>query len=194
MSKDAICPVCSQSDQVEKVSTIYISGIGLNRSVSQGSSPDDGRTSQASSQVLAQYTPAELRALSRRLKPPSMGKRSPFPALHPDLIVLTFSLILPIFLYGILTSQPEALLPMAVLLVGLYGLYLWKRKALVIKFEIQRNASRAAQKRVEQSVGRWMKLYYCARDDCVFQPGTGSSVPADQMPGYLMQTASNQEE
>ena len=33
---------------------------------------------------------------------------------------------------------------------------------------------------------RWMKLYYCARDDGVFEPGSEALTPADQTPGYLL--------
>lgn len=128
---------------------------------------------------------SELRLLSRRLKPPSSGKGAPFRALHPDLVVLTFSLILPVFVYGIYTSQKTNFVPALILLAAFYGVYFWKRKAMVARYESQLKASREAKQRAERRISRWMKLYYCAREDIVFQPGTGKFVPADQMPGYL---------
>lgn len=135
----------------------------------------------------------ELRLLSRRLKPPSAGKGAPFRALHPDLVVLTFSLILPVFIYGIFTSQKGNLVPALILLAAFYGVYLWKRKAMVARYESQLEASRVAKRRAEQRISRWMKLYYCAREDIVFQPGTAKYVPADQMPGLLTWQATETE-
>lgn len=58
---------------------------------------------------------------------------------------------------------------------------------MVARFENQLKASREENRRVERGISRWMKLYYCARDDVVFQPGTGKYVPTDQMPGFLNQ-------
>jgi predicted RNA-binding Zn-ribbon protein involved in translation (DUF1610 family) len=37
----------------------------------------------------------------------------------------------------------------------------------------------------ERAVRRWRDLYYCARDDCVFVPGEGSSAPLAKMNEYL---------
>jgi hypothetical protein len=185
MSEQVVCPACAQSDLVEKVSTLYLTGIGLNRSARQADPQPGESVATAPAGEMIGLSASELRLLSKRLKPPSSGKGTPFRALHPDLVVLTFSLILPVFIYGIYTSQKNTFLPALVLLLGFYALYFWKRKALIAKFEIQRNASLAAARRAEQSIGRWMKLYYCAREDIVFQPGSGKYVPADQMPGYL---------
>jgi hypothetical protein len=148
MNKAILCPVCGQSDLVEKVSSLYISGIGLNRSASQAGLQPEGSPPTKPGVEMLGLSAFELRLLSRRLKPPSLGKGAPFRALHPDLVVLTFSLILPVFIYGIYISQK-------------------------------------AKQRAERRISRWMKLYYCAREDIVFQPGTGKFVPADQMPGYL---------
>lgn len=185
MTQTIRCPACAQSDLVEKVSTLYITGIGLNRSASQdGSQPGGTATTTLDTKMLG-FSASELRLLSRRLKPPYSAKRIPFRALHPDLVVLTFSLILPVFVYGIYTSQKSTFLPALVLLAGFYGVYFWKRKAMVARYESQLKANRESNQRVERSISRWMKLYYCAREDIVFQPGTGTYVPADQMPGYI---------
>jgi hypothetical protein len=193
MDQNILCPLCGESDMVEKVSTIYLTGIGLNRGANQANFISNGDNTSAPGAGLEGLSSSDLRGLSRRLKPPATGKGSPFPTLHPDLVVLTFSLVLPVFIFGIFTSQQNMRLPAAVVLAGFYGLYFWKRKAMVARFESQINASRAAKQRAERSIGRWMKLYYCIRDDVVFQPGTGKFVPADQMPGYLTRETTDPE-
>lgn len=179
MQREIQCPQCGQSDQVEKVSTIYLYGIGLSQSPTDSPRPANFKFDS--------FSKADLRALSRRLKPPASGKRAPTRPLHPDLVVLTFSLVTPIFLYGIYTSQKTSFLPVLAFLILLLGLYAWRRNSIVARFEKQQAARQAAQARVEQAIGRWMKLYYCARDDGVFLPGGAEITPADQMPGLLAQ-------
>jgi hypothetical protein len=173
------CPVCGQVDPVEKVSTVYLVGIGLNRQVKSGA-PDAPEI-----EFSLDMPDAELRRVARRLAPPASTRKIPTRPLHPDLIVITFSLVIPIFLYGIFTSQASSLLPVLVILTGLYGLYFWKRKGIVARFENRQATQRAADERVKFAIERWMKLYYCAQDDGVFLPG-GELVPADQLMEYLL--------
>jgi hypothetical protein len=100
-------------------------------------------------------------------------------------VVLVFSLVAPIFLYGTFTSQPGALPLELLVLAAFYGFYFWKRKTMIAKFSAQQLAQQAREARIRGGIERWMNLYYCARDDGVFEPGSDSLVPADQMAGYL---------
>jgi hypothetical protein len=176
MPKKVVCPVCSQADQVEKASTLYLIGIGLNQADSQEQVPNP--------ELRRKPTPHE-RALSRRLAPPSSSRQVNMRLVHPDTVVVGFSLIAPIFLYGILTSQPGMFVPLLILLAAIYGLYLWKRKTIIARFEEQQASRQAADERIKRGIARWMKLYYCARDDGVFVPGGDELIPADQIAGYL---------
>jgi len=58
---------------------------------------------------------------------------------------------------------------------------------LITKFEAQRLAQKSAEERIQKGIKRWMQLYYCARDDIVFNPLEAKSIPADMMNGYLFQ-------
>ena len=185
MTRVIICPVCHQADQVEKVSTIYLTGIEAGRHPSGASSQAGGRDSSTRPTGLKASLASGRHALSRRLAPPSSGKELPIRPLHPDTVVLTFSLVVPIFLFGILTSQPRMLLPMLVMLAVFYGLYWWQRKTVIAKFELQRTTRQASNEHVKRGLDRWMKLYHCSRDDVVFEPGKSQFVPTDQMTGYL---------
>jgi len=165
MSKKIICPACGKSDQVEKVSAIYI--LGLERNRRSTSANNQAVPASASSPDPGEKPGLDYRALSRRLAPPSAGKRLPTRPLHPDMVVIAYSLILPVFLYGILTSQRPLLLPLLGLLAVSYGLYAWKRKTMIVKYESLVATRQAADERIKSGIERWMKLYYCARDDGV---------------------------
>jgi hypothetical protein len=184
MSDQVICPVCSQSDQVDKVSTLYIEGIGEKRlPFAKGAAAKEAGTARWRATMLS---PAELTHLSRKLAPPSSGKASLTRPVHPDLVVIAFSLILPVFLYNILSQQRAMLLPVLLILAGFYGLYFFKRQAVVARFERQQAARRAEQRRIERGIQTWMRLYYCARDSGVFLADRRELIPIDQMTWYLL--------
>jgi hypothetical protein len=172
-SNPITCPVCGLSDQVEKVSTIYMSGIADKRS------PEIGQATIIPRQ--------KLRSLSRALAPPSSGKSVPIRPVHPDTVLIVFSCALPIFLVGIMKQQSLMIIPVVLVLAGLYGLYFYKRKAVIAKFEREQDSQRQAQARIERGIKNWMKLYYCDRDEGIFLPGKDELVPPEQMISYLMQ-------
>jgi hypothetical protein len=128
-----------------------------------------------------------LVSLARKLTPPSSGKSLPIRPIHPDLVVLVFSLITPLFLYRIFTTQPNMLPWILLLLACFFGFFFFKRKSLVEKFEAQRLAQKSAEERIQRGMKRWMELYYCARDDIVFNPLEAESIPVDLINGYLLQ-------
>ncbi len=184
MPDKILCPVCSQFDRVDKVSTIYMEGIGEKRFPF---AKDPGKKNPDGSRPRATKIPyPELQPLSRKLAPPSSGKAMPTRPVHPDMVVTVFSCIAPLFLYGIWIQQRAVFVPVLILLAGIYGLYFYKRKAVIAKFEGQQAAKREAQARIERGIKTWMRLYYCARDEGVFLPGSRDLVPVDQMTGYLL--------
>ena len=128
-----------------------------------------------------------LSVLSRKLAPPTSGKQTPIRPIHPDSVVLAFSLVAPIFIYGIFTSQAGMLLPVVALLAGFYALYFWQRRKLIARFKNEQAKQKTVEDRVKRMIAQWMKLYYCAQDDGVFEPGDGKLIPLEQMMGYLNQ-------
>lgn len=145
---------------MEKVSTVYMNGIGA-------------RDRQQST-------------LTQKLSPPAAGKQGMMRPIHPDLVVIVFSLIAPIFGYGILTNQAGTLLPVGILLIIGYGAYFWQRKRLLERFQADLEHRRNEVERIQRGIGRWMEIYYCARDECVFKPGSKHSIPIDEISEYLL--------
>jgi hypothetical protein len=186
MANPVLCPQCGQADQVEKVSSLYVYGIEKKWG-RRGTDPSQNRTPSSSRSAFLEEMPeAELLTLSRRLAPPAAKKESGMQPIHPDLIVLAFSLVAPIFLYGVLTSQSGGLVYVLPLLAAFYAFYFWKRREFIAKFQAQQDARQAAKVQVRYGLQRWMSLYYCARDDVVFKPGAGEFTPADQLAGFLL--------
>jgi len=182
MAKKITCPSCGKDEHVDKVSTIYLAGLGLNRRGFSDSHINEGGLSNPQ---LIEIPAARLKALSRRLAPPSSRTQVPTRPVHPDLVVLALTLITPIFLSGIITSQAGMLLPVLAMLAGFYGFYFWKRKSMIAKFESQQRTRQEAEARIKRGIDRWMGLYYCAQDDGVFKPGEKELTPADLIAGYL---------
>lgn len=172
---DIACPYCHLSDQVEKVSTLYLLGIGLKIPGQKNKNNSIGGVG----------APFASRELAQRLRPPSSGKSKILRPVHPDLVILTFAMILPIFVWGIFTQQRMVLAPTIVVLMIFFGLYVWKRKDLVAKFIDEKEREKRIKRDAEGAVKRWMALYYCARDDLIFTPDSLEGVPCDEMDEYL---------
>lgn len=182
MAAKVICPVCGRADPVGKVSAIYIHALETKKADPSGGEqmPD------VELAPLSKVTKAELLSLGKRLAPPASPRRMPTRTIHPDQMVLVFTLVLPFFLARIASDQPGMLLPMLGLLAVAYAAYFWKRRLLIEKFERQQTAQKASAERVTRGIERWMRLYYCFEDDAVFESGSRQSAPADMIAGYLL--------
>jgi hypothetical protein len=182
-----ICPICGKADQVEKVSTIYLTGIEVNRGSRNQTASRKVRPTANNHPGLAGIPALRLTTLSRRLTPPTPRREAFAQPIHPDMYVLAVSLILSVFLYGIVTRLPVALLPLLALLAGLYALYFWRRKSIIDRFKRQQVYRLVGDEMIKQAIERWMRLYYCARDDGVFEPGDDQFIPTSQMNHTLLQ-------
>lgn len=186
MSKKIICPRCQHFQPVEKVSSLYLVGLETRREYR----PGRGKPRRLESALHHRLADSpELLAISHTLAPPSSGKQLTIRPIHPDQAVLVFSLIAPVFLYGMFATQPEAAYGILALLVLFYVAYLWQRSRLVARFQQQQAARRSAKERVQRGIERWMQLYYCAEDQVVFDPEGDEAIPVDQLPGYLLRDA-----
>jgi hypothetical protein len=174
MSDRPFCPACRQNDEVEKVSTLYIAGIGVRKK----------RQAQATA-LDKLLSPQEIAALSQRLTPPASGKQVLTRPIHPDQALIAFSVVAPIFVYGIFTSQRAMLLPVLLLLAGFYGVYIWLRGALLRRYQQEQASRQASAERVKRGLKLWMGLYYCLRDDAVFELRAKETTPLDFLPGLL---------
>ncbi|MBN2547763.1 MAG: hypothetical protein JXB15_01295 [Anaerolineales bacterium] len=182
------CPVCGQTDLVEKASSIYLAGL-LGQKAAGGAG--EAQPPAKISPWVNELSPTERRALGKRLAPPASGQKLPARPIHPDQAVIAFSLVTPIFLYGMWNTQRALLLPALFALAVFFGFYFWKRKTILARYIRQLEQRKVSDERTRRGIERWMKLYYCARDDVVYFPGSSESTPADQLPGLLMRNISS---
>jgi hypothetical protein len=102
------------------------------------------------------------------------------------MVVVVFTIIIPVFLWGIWDSQRPILLPVLIFVAVAYLLYFWRRKAIVSKFERQKARRQASEQRIRLAIENWLELFYCARDDIVFYPDSSEQIPAGEMIAHLL--------
>jgi hypothetical protein len=173
------CPACGLNDQVNKVSTLYIRGLEARK---QQPPPGEGE----SVLQMEGLTPTRLHQLSRQLTPPSATRNRLARNLHPDLMTAGFSILLIFLLYQIWLTQRPVFWVFALAYLLFLGWYAWKRTALIAKYRRQVDATTADDKKIQRGIGRWMKLYYCTRDQGIFEPGNDRLFPLDEMQAYLL--------
>lgn len=178
-----VCPACGQFDRVEKASTIYLVGVGINRLVGyKAAGGDAGQPAKLSFEI----SPKDLYQLSHKLKPPSEARPALTRNLHPDLVVVFFSAIVPFFIAGIVRSQPGALFPAVVLLACAYLAYFALRKTILRRYGLVEAKRREETEQVKRGIETWMMLYYCSRDNAIFQAWEKAVTPLDDIDSYLL--------
>jgi hypothetical protein len=173
------CPVCGKDGRIQKVSAIYAVGTssGIFAGPSVGGALPIGSGDPSLLAGYSQLSGTQQTLLSRKLAPP------PRPASGPS-----FGAVL--FLTGLF------LVAFSVLLIGMndifrvFGVFVLVLGAgvLVVWWIVARARSPGPKRDMvafERRMARWNRLYYCARDDCVFDPESGLHCPADQMNGLV---------
>lgn len=116
---------------------------------------------------------------------PPEGKRQQTRPIHPDMVVGALTLVVVVFLYNIIRSQPNMILPVVIVLAIFYLAYFLGRKWILGRYQAEQSQENAHKGNIEAAIGEWMKLYYCARDKGVFDPSENELIPIDQMRTYL---------
>lgn len=173
-----LCPECQSADPVVKLSQVYIAGITDQKSRSE----EDVRLLE---RIFGKApAPAALRKDLLPFSPPSGGSKLTRPS-NPDIVMVALSAIMVVFLYNIYVSQtglfPVVLALAAAIVIG----FVFMRPRLWLRYQAEQENLRITQDSVKEYVERWMQVYYCADDDCVFDPKREGSVPLDQVNFFL---------
>lgn len=193
-----VCPQCGHDDWIQKVQAVVAGGISEVRSsggfggitysggqwgVFGGPSATRGTASTLLAQLLMPPDEPKVR-LPWYLRPWLMPERLYFKIGLPldgcsliALSVLSISYFL-VAVVGLNSGDSDAAnLFCGTVFFGLLALYIWRRRSGYSK-----EKERLATERVlwKQAMARWAGLYYCFRDDIVFDPETGEWChPAD---------------
>jgi hypothetical protein len=179
------CPECRLSDKTFKVSAIYIEALeefkhpGARKLLPQ--IMNDVKKLDAPGVLKTQA----LRSVVNSFGPPSGGRQIMRPV-NPYLVIAAFTLIAIFFLIQIYTTQREMFFPMLILLIVFYLGFTFFRKQIIGKYIQQIQANMDIKRSYESAIGRWLRLYYCARDDGVFDPDENQMIPLQAMEAYLL--------
>jgi hypothetical protein len=125
-----------------------------------------------------------LTRLLRAFTPPS-GEKHVTRRVHPDAMVIFFGLFLLLLAYRAATTQPGQLPAILILVCGSALAYLLARKAILRRYQERIRQEQEENARVENAVARWMRLYFCCRDQGIFDPEENQFVPLEQMSDLL---------
>ena len=207
------CPKCKQTDQIQKVTSIY----GLNTKEwyeTRTSTDADGHTHSYQERHEAHTQ------LGLKLKPPQQPAQPTHPGLWYGigglvafillsvlcpLVFIPLSFILPLagtaaaFLPNIqgiptwLISAAVVILPILCILVVGVALLIWLGVKVKQRFDrdMQNYRDKKAlwdrdeMPRWQAAKNRWDQLYYCMRDETVFIPAENKAIALDDMAKYL---------
>ena len=181
MAKIIVCPECGKDDMVHKVSAIYDSGFVT----VQNNSP------------LVPYgvvdrTLTNITPLAQKLAPPPKPTLSGFATISP-VVILIIALVIGLVLFCVLFPSVawgsggsggsgaeyifECLIFILMMaIIGIpWGIYVAKKQK-----ELQPQIAMW-----EKAISKWQQLYYCSRNDCVFNPDTGKSVPPNRISALI---------
>ncbi len=186
IQETVLCPACGQSDRVFKVSRIYIDALAAFSKSSEDSVLPELTGEAVDEPGINLLKIQAMRTFVNNFSPPSGSKKS-MRQLNPDLVVAAFTLIAIFFMFQIYQSQ-RSIFPIALgILVVFYVGYVLLHHRILARFNEQKAEEQGEQQRLERAVGRWMKLYFCARDEGVFDPTQNRLIPLDEMDYYLLE-------
>jgi hypothetical protein len=182
IDKKPFCPRCGKNDQVVKVSQVYIESIAKEPVTDSNLIPRVLRWPAGKKST--SFRTMEERKFLGLFTPPS-GKATITRLVNPDQVVMVFSVLAIFFLYQIFMTQKNVF-PIAVaILAAFYIIFFLGRKKILAKFQLQKKKELDEKGAIEGAVGNWMKLYYCIRDDGVFEPQKKDWIPLTELDAYL---------
>lgn len=166
---NTLCPKCNKDDQIQKVSSIYSGGTAI----------ADYDT------YAGRRTAVSTTNLAKKLSPP------PKPKLADEgwsscsgLAVFAIAGVILGFIVRAISSvispaTKESAFPFIIgFLIGFFGLIL-----LIKSYSAKQ--SKKLEPIYKNAVTKWNELYYCYRDDCVFDPSTNESTSSEEMDRLL---------
>ena len=154
-----VCPKCEKDDQIQKVTSIFTGGISTSNYEVRGAMYNSGSS-------VSQTT------LSKRLSPPPKPKSSSdalkdWMSFSGCVLFVIFAFVIGVVLAVIIPSllqDPQFLLLIMLSMAGAFGAELWIFTAST------KNSAKSVSDWEKMIAQNYNELYYCHRDDCVFDP------------------------
>lgn len=176
------CPHCGHFDQTYKISLLYLECSARLHQKETINQPElDGMLNNLGIDVENQGVSPQLLSQMIQWFAPPEGEKQVTRTIHPDFIVLVFGLVAVFLVYQVSIYQSSQF-PIAVIILAAAGLaYLLARKTIVTRYQARMIQEQETNRQVEQAINRWMRLYYCSRDQGIFNPDLNRFVPIEQM-------------
>jgi hypothetical protein len=159
-----VCPKCEKDDQVQKVTSIVTSGSATAYHKVDGFAGGSG-TSVSQTQ------------LAKRLAPPSKPISNGINGVPPVMAMLILvggGLLIAFVLFSLPANDNLGYVGIALFL----GIVIWISSKPDNKLKSQLLVW-------EQKLSNWKELYYCHRDDCVFDPNTNKTASPENLERLL---------
>ena len=163
-----VCPECEKDDMVQKVSAIYSGGV----STTNYQQPVAVQTDSGMIYGNVDKTAVSKTDLAKRLAPPT----EPQPQSAGCLFWMVIGCLFIGFMGLMVASGGDYTLLIGS--IGVIGFCFYYYKSYYIPFnKMYKDKLKPEWDKAKQ---KWPDLYYCYRNDCVFDPSTGKSVPPER--------------
>ncbi|TET51835.1 MAG: hypothetical protein E3J64_06160 [Anaerolineales bacterium] len=183
--KAAVCPKCEQADLVRKVSGMHAMGTGQAALV--GTTVGAGLSSAGHVSVGTAHTRLDgdlSTSLGKALAPPERYKRQAFSGF---LVALAVFLLVVGPCMGLLYAATGADMVFTGVFLAGFGILggvrtLWERRR-----HLHKEDAKAAEREEpwNLAMARWNRLYYCVRDDVVFDPEEQLLISVGEVQRYV---------
>jgi len=175
----SVCPQCGKDDKIQKVSSVYSGGF----STAINNSP-------LVAYGVEQRTITTITPLAQRLAPPAKPKLTGCAATSPVAILIVaavLSLILFCVLFPSLAWESSGANSWAnCIFLGLMFIVMMAIGVPIGIYSVKKQKELHPQIAMwEKAIQKWNEIYYCWRDDSLFDPASGKSVPSHRMSDLL---------
>jgi hypothetical protein len=181
------CPVCNEEAHSFKVSQIYLESLMRLKHRENTETPTlDKWLGAATDGAGKKFKGVQYyHDIVSKFQPPQAGA-TVMRSVNPDWVAFGLGLLSIYILYQIFRTQYEIFWYMFGFALLVFALYIIFHKQFIARHNVNKSAETGLKTNVEKGISRWMKLYYCSKDNIVYGDKKGHYVPLDQMNDYLM--------
>jgi hypothetical protein len=171
---------------VYKISQIYLESLMRLKQGEKAEAPiiDKFKAEVPEEQLKHEQGKDYYRDVVQVFKPPQ-GTSQSLRAVNPDWVAGIVALASFFFLAQIYNNNRSVFWYMVLMVAVGYGLFFLFHNKIKAKFEKERSKELNTKQAAEKAVGKWMKLYYCTKDNVVFGAKKDESAPLEEFREYL---------
>jgi hypothetical protein len=185
-----ICPICNKDDAIRKVSAVVSAGqsagVMTGSTIGMASSDGDGSLAGGYTVLSGNTSTLLVKKLAPLAKPAGLSCLIWGLAIYPGLILIILG---PPALLGAIIPYSMTIyneLPTGVLDVVI-AIWVILITFFYLRFIKQRHDSKLRKEKYRYQIQMelWSRLYYCFRDDIVFDPQSGNHFPPEAFSSFL---------